>query len=487
MSIENSPTSSVPAASVHGGDGPRVALALGLDPASILDLSQTLNPFAPDVSSMLARRLDSVRYYPDKLEATGLLADAIGVDRDRLLLTNGGSEAISLVAAEIGGRVRSEPEFALHPRHGSGPIWRSDPHSPSGRLAGAGEAADVWDEAFYQMATGKWTAGRSGVVVGSLTKLYACPGLRLGYLIADEIGRFTRHQPHWSVNSPALAVLPDLLAKADLAGWSRKLDVARCELEVVLADHGLTAHAADAPWVLVRAPGLREQLAPFGVVVRDCASVAMAGFVRIAVPDADGLTRLAGALDARKLRSGPRRLSRPNMLRGARHRATTLGMTTGRNHRVQAIVFDIGDTLVHAATPGSAVADLVATPIGDAVSFLHELSQQFRLGAVTDTSVMTEGDVRSALSECGLGDLLKVIVTSVDVGAAKPDPRGLRLAMERLGVAPEQTLFVGDADVDEGAARAAGAHFVRAGHGQSARDPVERFLRDGAEVGGTDL
>ncbi|MCE2532210.1 MAG: aminotransferase class I/II-fold pyridoxal phosphate-dependent enzyme, partial [Acidimicrobiia bacterium] len=99
----------------------------------------------------------------------------------------------------------SEPEFGLHPRGDSGSVWRSDPHNPSGHLAGSDETADVWDEAFYPLATGCWTAGRSGIVVGSLTKTFACPGLRLGYLIADDVARFGRRQPHWSVGSLALA------------------------------------------------------------------------------------------------------------------------------------------------------------------------------------------------------------------------------------------------------------------------------------------
>lgn len=35
-----------------------------------------------------------------------------------------------------------------------------------------------------------------------------------------------------------------------------------------------------------------------------------------------------------------------------------------------------------------------------------------------------------------------------DLGSHKPDPEGLREIMRRLGVAPAETLFVGDADVD---------------------------------------
>ncbi len=286
----------IPPAGPHGGDGPRIARALGIDPQSVIDLSQSPNPFAPDLAPVLARQLDSLRRYPDPTDSAGLLAETIGVDSQRLMLTNGGSEAIRLVAQEIGGQVWAEPEFGLHPRNHEGPVWRSDPHNPSGRLADPDEAADVWDEAFYPLATGRWTAGRAGVVVGSLTKVFACPGLRVGYIIDDDVERFARHQPQWSVNSLAVSVLPELLDLADLPAWSEAIATARKELAELLRRFGFAVEAADAPWVLVHAPGLRELLAPHGVVVRDCSSFGMPEYVRVGVPDSDGLARLESAM-----------------------------------------------------------------------------------------------------------------------------------------------------------------------------------------------
>jgi histidinol-phosphate/aromatic aminotransferase/cobyric acid decarboxylase-like protein len=276
-----------------------VARALGLDPADLLDLSQNLNPFAPDVAALVSQHLDTLGHYPDDRDATRLLAGALGVDPGRLLLTNGGSEAITLVTAEYAGRVLAEPEFALHPRGTDGPVWRSNPHSPTGVLAGADVHADVWDEAFHALATGHWSAGRPGLVVGSLTKTFACPGLRLGYVLAgdsDEVRRLRRHQSHWSVSALTLAVLPDLLASADLTGWAVRIAAARAELVDLLEAHDLAVSAAAAPWVLVRRPGLREALAPHGVLVRDCASFGLDGVARIAVPHPDALPRLARAL-----------------------------------------------------------------------------------------------------------------------------------------------------------------------------------------------
>ena len=287
----------IPPSGRHGGDGWAVARALGIDPAEVVDLSLSLNPFAPDVGAIAARHLDAIGRYPDGRDATAALADAMGVDPDRLVLTNGGSEAISLVAAALGGTVAAEPEFSLHPRGEAGPRWRSNPNNPTGRLASPAETADVWDEAFFPLAAGAWTRGdEDAAVVGSLTKLFSCPGLRLGYVLADEADRLTAAQPTWPVGGIALAVLPELLAEADLAGWRSRIARRRQELVDVLAAHSIKADAADAPWVLVHAPGLRARLAPHGVVVRDCTSFGLPGTVRIAVPDDRGIARLEDAL-----------------------------------------------------------------------------------------------------------------------------------------------------------------------------------------------
>jgi histidinol-phosphate/aromatic aminotransferase/cobyric acid decarboxylase-like protein len=288
----------VPAAGAHGGDGARVAEALGLDPATILDLSHSLNPVALDPRPIVAAHLDALRRYPDPSAAHAALAAAMAIDPARLLLTNGGAEAIALVAQRIGGSV-AEPEFSLHPR-GGGPIWRSNPHSPSGVLAAPHDQAAVWDEAFYPLATGQWTRGDiNSVVVGSLTKVLACPGLRVGYVVASPtfVETLRSDQPEWSLNGLAAEALPDLLASLNLAADAAHIRVLRADLEELLRDYNLRTRPSDANWVLVDAPGLREALAPYGVIVRDCASFGLAGVMRIAVPNDAGRARLREALD----------------------------------------------------------------------------------------------------------------------------------------------------------------------------------------------
>jgi histidinol-phosphate/aromatic aminotransferase/cobyric acid decarboxylase-like protein len=296
----------IPPAGEHGGDGARVAAALGVEPEAVLDLSATLNPFAPDVPGLAARHLGSLRRYPDVDAAEALVAGMVGA-AGRLVLTAGAAQAIALVADRLGvGRV-DEPEFSLYRRHlrrldPTGPRWRSDPHSPSGRLAAADDRADVWDEAYLPMSAGAWTRGRPGWAIGSLTKAFACPGLRIGYAVAPDeeaAADLRRRRPAWAVDGLACALVPELVTAADPPTWTRLIARAKDDLVRVLRGHGLAPEPSDAPWVLVGdAAGLRTSLARRAVVVRDCSSFGLPTHVRISVPDPPGLDRIDRALRA---------------------------------------------------------------------------------------------------------------------------------------------------------------------------------------------
>lgn len=64
-----------------------------------------------------------------------------------------------------------------------------------------------------------------------------------------------------------------------------------------------------------------------------------------------------------------------------------------------------------------------------------------------------------ALARSDLGEAFDTVVSSAEAGAAKPDPRPFRLALERLGVEPAQALHIGDDEVDRAGAAAAGLAF----------------------------
>jgi histidinol-phosphate/aromatic aminotransferase/cobyric acid decarboxylase-like protein len=286
----------------HGGDARRVAKELGLDPANVIDLSASLNPFAPDPTEIISRHLSALHDYPDANAATELLADAIAVPPERLVLTNGGAEAIALVAAHLGKGAVVEPDFSLYRRHLTtvdqhAGRWRSNPASPLGTLAAPEDQAEVWDEAFYPLATGQWTRGDDASWrLGSLTKLWSCPGLRLGYVIAPDVERaelIRALQPRWSVNGLALAAMHDFLAVTDLPGWAESIASLRASFTSKLERLGLRVTPSTANWVLVHdATHLRVPLAKTGIVIRDCSSFGLPTTVRIALPKPPEIDRV---------------------------------------------------------------------------------------------------------------------------------------------------------------------------------------------------
>jgi histidinol-phosphate/aromatic aminotransferase/cobyric acid decarboxylase-like protein len=298
-----------PEAGPHGGDGERLARLLGVPVDDVLDLSASLNPCTPPTARVVARHLEALGRYPDPRRATVALAEAMGVAADRLLLCNGGSEAIALVASMMPVGSVADPEFSLYRRHlrevrSDAPSWRSDPHNPTGALAALDQTDAVRDEAFYPLTIGCWTRGDAdAIVLGSLTKLWACPGLRLGYVLVpddrvDLVSELASRQPAWSVSGLASGVLPELLGATDLPAWASRLAALRRDLVDLVTSHGLAPALGQAPYVWIpEAAGLRDRLASCGVLVRSGASFGHPDAVRIAVVDERGLERLADAFE----------------------------------------------------------------------------------------------------------------------------------------------------------------------------------------------
>ena len=69
-------------------------------------------------------------------------------------------------------------------------------------------------------------------------------------------------------------------------------------------------------------------------------------------------------------------------------------------------------------------------------------------------------DIRPAFTGRGWDAYVDEFVLSFEVGAIKPDPAIFRIALERLGMAGEETLMVGDSEEADGGARALGCAFA---------------------------
>jgi FMN phosphatase YigB (HAD superfamily) len=123
---------------------------------------------------------------------------------------------------------------------------------------------------------------------------------------------------------------------------------------------------------------------------------------------------------------------------------------------------------------------------------LTELLESLRRNGIR-LGVFSDYPATDKLRALGIGDLFDVVVCAGDaeVSAFKPSPRGLLIALERLGVGADEALYVGDrVDADAAAAAAAGVRCAiltcrrervdlgdRAARVRSLRELHEEFLR----------
>jgi HAD superfamily hydrolase (TIGR01509 family) len=98
-------------------------------------------------------------------------------------------------------------------------------------------------------------------------------------------------------------------------------------------------------------------------------------------------------------------------------------------------------------------------PAPDLHAVLDRLGRHHRLGMATNRGATVVEVVR----RFGLDRWLETAVGLLDVARPKPHPDVIETCLARLGVAPDAAVYVGDAESDLVAARAAGVHFVAVG------------------------
>ncbi|MGA9840515.1 MAG: HAD family hydrolase [Thermoplasmata archaeon] len=152
---------------------------------------------------------------------------------------------------------------------------------------------------------------------------------------------------------------------------------------------------------------------------------------------------------------------RYNELLGSTHLAVMLGRRTSDDARAERFLL-LTEWLGHAVDPGSAnrmslaYRDLyqqLRRAVPGAPDALRRLHGRAKIGIVTNNTVAEQTE---KLAFLGLNPVVDLLVTSEEIGAAKPDPAIFRAALERAGARPDEAVMVGDSwssDV-EGAAAA---------------------------------
>lgn len=113
-----------------------------------------------------------------------------------------------------------------------------------------------------------------------------------------------------------------------------------------------------------------------------------------------------------------------------------------------------------AALPGRVAERFCADArerLRSSAQLFERLSPRYRLGVVSNFY----GNLAAVCREAGIGSFLSVSVDSAIVGSSKPHPAIFRAALERLGVEPSESVFVGDSpERDMAGARGVGMRHV---------------------------
>ena len=337
----------------HGGDIFGAARNMGGSVGDIYDFSANINPLGPSPVALAAIKdnLNLIQHYPDSRcsELRRALALYLGIPEENMLPGNGASELIYLLARVIGCRqvVVPQPTFieyaeAVNAAGGTvtavpmledngfalpvvglkrelkkaDAIFICNPNNPTGRveknvvLRSIVEEATrdgktvVVDEAFMDFVTNAdqcsvlplLKKNPSLVVLYSLTKFFAIPGLRLGVLVGSVplIKKLETKKDPWSVNLLAQVAGAAALTDREYMAQTRQLVKREREFlyRAISLIPGLSAFKAEANYLLVKinrnhinSTQLAAKTALSGVLIRDCSTFSGMGdrFIRVAV------------------------------------------------------------------------------------------------------------------------------------------------------------------------------------------------------------
>ena len=345
---------------IHGGVSDEELSGLGLARAELLDLSVNVNPWGPHPEVLRAVQRAAIDRYPNAraLRACLALAQHTGEELARIVVGHGSTEllwsAVSLLRGTgrplvVVGPTFCEPQLAAHAwdvpcvefrtrreehfaldlaalsdalrAHDAAGVYLCQPNNPDGGALPAASLRElaeahrerlfVLDQAFLALSTRHADAAQrypdNVLVVRSLTKEHALPGLRVGYALGapDLLARLNERRPSWMVSGLAEAAI---VATCEQSQYVREVRekwlAATAQLARECMSLGLRALPSTTPFFLLQvgtgdADGLRSRLlARHRIAVRSGRSFGLPDYVRIAGCRAEERARVLEALRA---------------------------------------------------------------------------------------------------------------------------------------------------------------------------------------------
>ena len=316
----------------HGGNIRSLASQAGCGNRDILDFSASINPLGPPecLRRVISMSLEEIVHYPDPrcTELTEAIASCFSLDPNRITAGNGSEELLFALPRAIKATraliptpcyvdyetaaVRSGLQvehIALDPAAGFSINWEllsgdlrdgdmvflGQPNNPTGALFDEDRLRElaglhpsvlfVVDEAFADFVGGNrslcYSPAENMIILRSMTKFYAIPGLRIGYAVTSlPVAEMLKPDlPPWSVNTLAQAAAKAVLGDKEYAKRT-VTETARLRkgLESGLSSFpGLHVFPSAANYLLVRidrtgmdAPELSRRLLAQGIAIRVC-------------------------------------------------------------------------------------------------------------------------------------------------------------------------------------------------------------------------
>jgi len=125
-----------------------------------------------------------------------------------------------------------------------------------------------------------------------------------------------------------------------------------------------------------------------------------------------------------------------------------------------AVIFDIGNTLVLQNNPGVPISNLVVQVLPGVRELLDSLVVHKKLALMSNSKNLTSDEIMTKLEAIDLAKYFDFCISSFDFGVEKPSPLPLIAAAEKLQVPPSRAIYIGDLDSDKVSAHLAGMEFI---------------------------
>ncbi len=309
----------------------------------VIDFGTNLNPYGPPdfVFGVIKEAMSEINLYPDTecSELRAKISRKFGCREEEVIVGAGVSELIQLVALAfvrdraltlkhtygeyevaakmVGAKIKRiempalqiNPELIVAGMKKNDVVFLCNPNNPTGQYLGKNEieqiiaeaervdALVVMDEAYVDFVKNAFSshevipATQNVIILRSLTKSFAIPGVRVGYAIssAENIRALTKIKTPWSVSTFAEKIgIAVIGAEGDafLVKTREKIERSKERIEEAFE----CAIRSDANFYILDVGNgnrngreVKRELLKYGLLVRDCASFGLSSYIRFSV------------------------------------------------------------------------------------------------------------------------------------------------------------------------------------------------------------